>query len=69
MNTLSNLLTVTAGVALYFFAESFYYHVQARLEDRRMRLEVAAHEQYMRDLAELKRQKRVKAQVLKASRY
>lgn len=69
MTVLSNVLTVTAGVALYFFAESFYYHVQYKLEDRRLRLEVAAHEQYMRDLAELKRQKRVKAQVLKASRY
>jgi hypothetical protein len=63
MNTLSNLLTVTAGVALYFFAESFYYHVQARLEDRRMRLEIAAHEQYMRDLAALKKQQRVKKTV------
>jgi hypothetical protein len=60
MNILSNLLTVTAGVALYFFAESFYYHVQARLEDRRMRLEIAAHEQYMRDLAALKKNQRVK---------
>jgi len=60
MNTLSSLLTVTAGVALYFFAESFYYHVQARLEDRRMRLEIAAHEQYMRDLAALKKNQRVK---------
>ena len=60
MNILSNLLTVTAGVALYFFAESFYYHVKARLEDRRMRLEIAAHEQYMRDLAALKKNQRVK---------
>ena len=60
MNTLSNLLTVTAGVALYYFAESFYYHVQARLEDRRMRLEIAAHDQYMRDLAALKKATRVK---------
>jgi hypothetical protein len=60
MNTLSSLLTVTAGVALYFFAESFYYHVQARLEDRRMRLEIAAHDQYMRDLAALKKNQRVK---------
>lgn len=63
MNTLSNLLTVTAGVALYYFAESFYYHVQARLEDRRMRLEIAAHDQYMRDLASLKKQQRVKKTV------
>ena len=63
MNTLSNLLTVTAGVALYFFAESFYYHIQARLEDRRMRLEIAAHEQYMRDLSLLKKQQRVKKTV------
>ena len=63
MNTLSNLLTVTAGVSLYYFAESFYYHVQARLEDRRMRLEIAAHEQYMRDLAALKKQQRVKKTV------
>lgn len=69
MTVLSDVLIVTAGVALYFFAESLYYHVQYKLEDRRLRLEVAAHEQYMRDLAELKRQKRVKAQVLKASRY
>lgn len=60
MTVLSNVLTVTAGVALYFFAESFYYHVQARLEDRRMRLEIAAHEQYMRDLAALKKSQRVK---------
>jgi len=60
MNILSNILTVTAGVAIYFFAESFYYHVQARLEDRRMRLEIAAHEQYMRDLAALKKATRVK---------
>jgi hypothetical protein len=60
MNTLSSLLTVTAGVALYFFAESFYYHLQARLEDRRMRLEIAAHDQYMRDLAALKKNQRVK---------
>jgi hypothetical protein len=63
MNTLSNIFTVTAGVALYYFAESFYYHVQARLEDRRMRLEIAAHEQYMRDLAALKKQQRVKKTV------
>jgi len=60
MNILSNILTVTAGVAIYFFAESFYYHVQARLEDRRMRLEIEAHEQYMRDLAALKKATRVK---------
>ena len=60
METIANVLTVTTGVALYFFAESFYYHVQARLEDRRMRLEIAAHEQYMRDLAALKKNQRVK---------
>jgi hypothetical protein len=69
MSTVANILIVTTGVALYFFAESFYYHVQHKIEERRMRLEIAAHQQYMRDLAELKRQKRVKAQVLKASRY
>jgi hypothetical protein len=60
METVANVLTVTTGVALYFFAESFYYHVQARLEDRRMRLEIAAHDQYMRDLAALKKNQRVK---------
>lgn len=60
METIANVLTVTTGVALYFFAESFYYHVQARLEDRRMRLEIAAHDQYMRDLAALKKNQRVK---------
>jgi hypothetical protein len=60
MNTLSNLLIVTAGVALYHIAESFYYHVQMKLEDRRYRLEVAAHEQYMRDLASLRKATRVK---------
>jgi len=63
MNTLVNVLTVTSGVALYFFAESFYYHVQYKLEDRRMRLEIAAHEQYMRDLAALKKNQRVKKTV------
>jgi hypothetical protein len=63
MNTLSNVLTVVTGVALYYFAESFYYHVRAKLEDRRYRLEVAAHEQYMRDLAALKKQQRVKKTV------
>lgn len=63
MNTVSDILIVTTGVALYYFAESFYYHVQARLEDRRMRLEIAAHEQYMRDLAALKKNQRVKKTV------
>lgn len=60
MNTLSSLLIVTAGVALYHIAESFYYHVQMKLEDRRYRLEVEAHEQYMRDLAALKKHQRIK---------
>lgn len=63
MNTLRDILVVTTGVALYYFAESFYYHVLARLEDRRMRLEIAAHEQYMRDLAALKKNQRVKKTV------
>lgn len=63
MNILSDILIVTTGVALYYFAESFYYHVLARLEDRRMRLEIAAHEQYMRDLAALKKNQRVKKTV------
>lgn len=60
MNTLSNILIVTAGVSLYFIAESFYYHVQARLEDRRYRLEIEAHDQYMRDLAALKKATKIK---------
>lgn len=63
MNILSDIFIVTTGVALYYFAESFYYHVLARLEDRRMRLEIAAHEQYMRDLAALKKNQRVKKTV------
>ena len=60
METLTSILTVVTGVALYYFAESFYYHVKARLDDRRYRLEVEAHEQYMRDLAALRKTTRVK---------
>lgn len=60
METVVNILTVVTGVALYYFAESFYYHVRAKLEDRRYRLEVMAHEQYMRDLASLKKATRIK---------
>jgi hypothetical protein len=60
METVVNILTVVSGVALYYFAESFYYHVRAKLDDRRYRLEVEAHEQYMRDLARLRKTTKVK---------
>lgn len=60
MNIVSDVLTVVSGVALYFFLENLYYTLQAKRHDRRMRLEIAAHEQYMRDIAALTKQQRVK---------
>lgn len=63
MNTVINVLTVVSGVALYFFTESLYYTVRFKLHDRRVRLEVAAHEEYIRALASLNKNQRVKKTV------